>query len=143
MLKTKLQKNKLYLSPSENLVRVVVVDSDECIVYNYNSRQNERFNADLIKNQYQPVFLISEVARALCREPTTLRTYERENKIKPARRAPLGPKRNVRIYTMQDVVELYDFFSGQRERRPSKRAMLTGGEAEPSLSRLYQQRFER
>lgn len=145
MLKAKVNKNNLYLSPSGQLVRAIVVNSfkNEAIVYNYGSCCNEVFDIDFIKKCYEPVFLIGEVAKALNRKPTTLRKYEETGKISPARKFSIGRRNQVRVYTMEDVKALRAFFAEQATRRPPGRGTMAEREVAASLSAMYERKFER
>jgi len=145
MLKAKINKNNLYISPSNQLVRAIVVNNfrSEVIVYNYGSCSNEVLDFDLVKRCYQPVFLIGEVAEALNRKPTTLRKYEAEGKISPAKKFKIGRKNHARVYTMDDVKALRAFFSEQAARRPPGRGTMAEREVAASLSAMYERKFER
>lgn len=145
MLKAKIKKNNLYLSPSNQLVRAIVVNDfkSEVIVYNYGSCCNEVFDFDFIKKSCTPVFLIKEVSEALNRKPTTLRKYEALGKIPEAKKFYIGKKNKVRVYTMEDVKALRAFFSEQATRRPPGRGTMAEREVAASLSAMYERKFER
>lgn len=145
MLKAKISKNNLYISPSNQLVRAIVVNTfkNEVIVYNYGSQSNEVFDSDFIRKCYEPAFLIGEVAYALNRKPTTIRKYESLGKIPEARKFKIGRKNQVRVYTMDEVKALRDFFSEQATRRPPGRGTMAEREVASSLASMYERKFER
>jgi hypothetical protein len=140
----KILKNKLYLMPSGNLARVVLVDHSKNIVtvYNYHSRRNEIVEFNLAPRLLDPVFKIGEAARMLGRSPETLRRYEGLGKIKEARKVKIGPRNSMRIYSHDDIEELADFFSEQVVGRPSKDARMGRSVNRREISNYYKTRFK-
>jgi hypothetical protein len=141
----KVLKDRYYLLPSDNLVRVMVVDkiNNKVIVYNYHSRQNEIIEYGLAPRILEPVFKVNEAAKMLGRQPDTLRRYERLGKIKRARKYSIGEKNSMRIYTQDDIEALAEFFGEQVIGRPTKDARVKTPISRQEINRYYKTRFTR
>jgi hypothetical protein len=141
----KVLRDKYYLLPSDNLVRVMVVDevNNNVIVHNYHSRQNEVIEYVVAPRILEPVFKVSEVAKMLGRKPDTLRRYEREGKISRARQYSIGGKNAMRIYTQSDIEALASFFGEQVIGRPAKHARVKTPISRQEINRHYKTRFTR
>lgn len=116
--KRKLRQGKLYLLPSGTLVRIVAVNRtvDKVFVHSYSSNQNEAVDLDLMQGYSTPMMTIGEVAKMLGKSTATLRKYEKQGLIEPARKFKIGDGaiREIRLYTPDDVLDLLEFFIDRR-----------------------------
>jgi len=114
----KLQEKKLYLLPSNQLVRIVSVNKavKKVFVHNYETSSNEALDLDFATKYFTPMMTIGEVGKIVERTPHTLRTYERQGLIEKARqfKAGSGSVKLVRLYSPDEVYDIVDFFIKRR-----------------------------
>ncbi len=127
-LVTKVRVNKLYLLPSQTLVRVHRIDQvhGKVFIYRYDTSMNDSLDIEMAPRLLTPAFKIGEVAKMLQKSPDTLRKYERDGLISSPKRWKVGD-RDIRIYTMRDINRLVDFFENRPPvGRPSKSNQSSG-----------------
>lgn len=113
---TNVQVDQYYLKRDE-LVQVKNINRKEnrVVIKHCDSALLSKLELDTAHLFLQPVFMINEAGRLLNRAPATLRKYETLGLTAPAKQYTINGKGHTRrFYTVDNVLELADFFATRR-----------------------------
>lgn len=107
---SKIERGKFYLAPSDTLVRTLRVDErhNRVIFKRYDSFNNDFLDLDLAQRIWTPMFKIGEVASFVGKKSGTLRKYENQGVIPPARQFYLNinKTKKIRLYSRYDIMDI-------------------------------------
>lgn len=114
----KIKVGKLYVTPNDDIVRVVRINAvhNSAAIYNYHSHINQSVNLDVAAENFIQVFKLADAARAIGKRPATIRTYEAKGLVEKAKKIATNPdgKALTRIYSVEDIESLRLFFEKRR-----------------------------
>lgn len=112
----------LYYRHKDEIFKVKQVSqgTDEVLLESLKDKKEYTTRYATFSFSYTEVFKIGMVASILGRATKSIRRYERRGQIKKPTLYHLGPKRVLRFYTPEDILEIHELISGIHAGRPRK-----------------------
>lgn len=120
----------------DKVYKVLLVSSgtDEVILEDISDKKKFSVRYGVFIHSYKRVFRVGEIASWLNRTSRSIYRYEVRGQIKRAKLYPYGT-RNIRFYTIEDVLEIHQMISGLHRGRPRKDGRIINNTL-PDIGRL-------